>query len=248
MSCYCHPAYHSMQATLRKQLSKGLSFQFSYTLSKSMTNTNVLNDQNNLDLSWARTAFDRRHRITTNFSFTLPNVKRSGLFHSALRDWSVTGLVIMQSGTPLTLTDPFAGGIFGRAATSTITLCPGATHQSLVTDGRPVERLGRWLDSSAVCSAPAPGADRTATIYGSTGQGIVTGPGQLNTDFSFGKTGRVGGLSEDGQLGFRMELYNALNHSQFSNPGTTFGTATFGVITQTSVAPRIIQFALKYQF
>jgi hypothetical protein len=76
----------------------------------------------------------------------------------------------------------------------------------------------------------------------------MTGPGQFNTDFSIGKTGRVGGLSEDGQLGFRMELYNASNHPQFSNPGTTFGTASFGVITNTSVAPRIIQFALKYQF
>ncbi len=45
-----------------------------------------------------------------------------------------------------------------------------------------------------------------------------------------------------------MEFYNALNHPQFANPGTTLGTATFGVITQTSVAPRLIQFAVKYLF
>ena len=32
------------------------------------------------------------------------------------------------------------------------------------------------------------------------------------------------------------------------NPGTTLGTASFGVITQTSVAPRLIQFGLKYLF
>ena len=35
---------------------------------------------------------------------------------------------------------------------------------------------------------------------------------------------------------------------QFSNPGTNFGTANFGVITRTSVAPRLIQFGLKYVF
>jgi hypothetical protein len=45
-----------------------------------------------------------------------------------------------------------------------------------------------------------------------------------------------------------MEFYNALNHPQFANPGTAIDSATFGVITQQSVAPRLIQFALKYLF
>ena len=76
----------------------------------------------------------------------------------------------------------------------------------------------------------------------------MNGPGQFNTDFSLGKTLRVGGLREDAVLAFRTEFYNALNHPQFANPGTALGTATFGVITQTSVAPRLIQFALKYLF
>ena len=46
----------------------------------------------------------------------------------------------------------------------------------------------------------------------------------------------------------RLERYNALNHPQFANPGTSLNTAAFGVITQNSVAPRLIQFALKYLF
>jgi hypothetical protein len=76
----------------------------------------------------------------------------------------------------------------------------------------------------------------------------MQGPGQFNTDFSLGKTTEVGGLREDAMLSFRLEFYNALNHPQFSNPGTSLGTATFGVITQSAVAPRLIQFALKYLF
>jgi hypothetical protein len=87
-----------------------------------------------------------------------------------------------------------------------------------------------------------------STGYGSAGQSILNGPAQFNTDFSLGKRMRVGGVREDAVLAFRMELYNALNHPQFANPGTTLDTATFGVITQTSVAPRLIQFALKYLF
>ena len=108
--------------------------------------------------------------------------------------------------------------------------------------------LNNWINRGAICSAAVAGADRTATAYGASGQNIINGPTQMNTDFSLGKSGRVGGLNEDGQLAFRMEMYNALNHPQFSNPGTTLGTASFGVVTQTSVASRIIQFALKYVF
>jgi len=46
---------------------------------------------------------------------------------------------------------------------------------------------------------------------------------------------------------FRTEFFNAFNHPQFSNPGTSI-TGAFGAITSASVNPRLIQFALKYVF
>ena len=153
----------------------------------------------------------------------------------------------IQSGTPMTLTDPNAGSVYGKAATSTITMCPGSSYGSLVTAGDTSARLYNWINRSAICAPAAVGADGS-TAYGTAGQSIMDGPGQFNTDFSLGKKTRVGGLREDAILAFRMEFYNALNHPQFANPGTTLGTATFGVITQPSVAPRLIQFALKYLF
>src|ERR1035441_3590791 len=97
-------------------------------------------------------------------------------------------------------------------------------------------------------SSPAAIAFAGSTGYGNVGQSIMQGPGQFNTDFSLGRTFRVGGLREDAVLAFRTEFYNALNHPQFANPGTPFGTTSFGVIPQNSVAPRLIQFALKYLF
>lgn len=72
--------------------------------------------------------------------------------------------------------------------------------------------------------------------------------GQVNSDFSLGKCARGGGIKENAELAFRVVFYNAINHSQFATPGTTFRTAIFGVITQTAVAPRLIHFGLKYQF
>ena len=228
--------YHSLQATLRKQLSRGLTFQAAYTFSKSENNLSVLNDQNNLALAKARASFDRTHRLITNFDYQLP-----------LHGWSVTGIVLMQSGLPMTLTDPNGGTVYGRAATSTVTMCPGATYGALATPGGASDRLNHWVDSSALCAPPVLGSDGSAG-YGNAGQAILNGPGQVNLDFSLGKRARVGGLREAAELAFRAEFYNAMNHAQFANPGTTFRTAGFGVITQTAVAPRLIQFGLKYLF
>ena len=240
--------YHSMQATVRKQMSKGLMFQVAYTLSKSESNLTVLNDQNDLSFSNARTSFDRTHRLIANFDYQLPLL--SGATHlerALLGGWSLTGIVLLQSGLPLTLTDPNGGTVFGRAATSTITMCPGATYASLATSGGETSRLNRWIDSSAACTPPILGADGSAG-YGNAGQSILNGPGQVNADFSLGRRARVGGLRESAALAFRAEFYNAMNHPQFANPGTTLRTAGFGVITQTAAAPRLIQFGLKYLF
>jgi hypothetical protein len=232
--------YHSAQITLRKQMSKGLSFQAAYTLSRATNNTMVYNDQNTIWRDLPRATFDRTHRLITNFGYQFPG-------RGWLSGWSAAGIAIVQSGLPMTLTDPNGGSVYGRAGTSTITLCSGAAADALKTTGSVQSRLGRWFDPSRICDPLAVGADGS-TGYGNAGQSILDGPGQVNTDFSFGKRARIGGLREDAELVFRVEFYNAFNHPQFSNPGTVYRTANFGVITQSSVAPRLIQFGLKYLF
>jgi hypothetical protein len=240
--------YNSLQATFRSQVARVLTFQSAYTFSKALSNTTVHNDQNRLDLANGRVAFDRTHRLITNFDYQVPWLATgAGWKRGMLRGWSAAGIVILQSGLPMTLTDPAGGAVFGRAGTSTVTMCPQSAYSDLATGGGISERLGHWINAAAVCSAPAVGQDG-ATGYGNAGISIMNGPSQVNTDFSVGKRSRVGGLREDAELAFRVEFYNALNMPQFANPGTTLGTANFGVITQPSVAPRLIQFGLKYLF
>ena len=238
--------YHSLQTTLRMQRSHGLSFQAAYTLSRAESNTAVFNDQNTLER--ARTGFDRRHRVIGNFDYQLPALRLFGGLPRFLADgWSVAGIVIVQSGLPLTLTDPNGGSVYGRAGTPTVTLCPGVSANALSTEGSVSDRLYQWIDSTTLCNPAIVGTDG-ATAYGTAPQSIMAGPGQVNTDFSIGKRTKVGGIREDSELAFRVEFYNALNHPQFANPGTTFRTASFGAVTGTSVAPRLIQFGLKYIF
>ena len=211
--------YNGLQVTLRRQIARGLSFQSAYTLSKAMNNTSVYNDLDYLSRNWARATFDRTHRIVTNFDYQLPNsVHNSAAAGKLLNGWSTTGIVILQSGLPLTLTDPNGGAVYGEASPSTVTLCPGRTVTSLATSGSLEARLGGWINTSALCSPPAIGSDG-ATGYGNAGQSLLDGPPQVNTDFSLGKRTVVGGLRENAELAFRVEFYNSLNHPQFSEPG-----------------------------
>jgi hypothetical protein len=74
--------------------------------------------------------------------------------------------------------------------------------------------------------------------------GEVLGPAQDDWDLTLTKTFKI---KESQTLQFRTESFNVFNHSQFSVPTTTAASGA-GVISTTSVNPRLMQFALKYLF
>ena len=69
----------------------------------------------------------------------------------------------------------------------------------------------------------------------------------MNFDFALIKRTAFGS-DRTRNLEFRAEFFNIFNHTQFANPDAAFNDPTFGVIQATSVAPRIIQLALKLNF
>jgi hypothetical protein len=92
------------------------------------------------------------------------------------------------------------------------------------------------------------GADGIGTTFGDSGTGIVDGPGQFNIDAAIMKSVRLSWPKEGSQLQIRAEAFNVLNHPQFSNPNATYGSSSFGIISSTSVNPRVGQLALKMIF
>ncbi len=105
-------------------------------------------------------------------------------------------------------------------------------------------------------------ADETGTDFGSVGRNVLRGPRQTNADFSIIKTFPLG---ESKNIQFRAEFFNLLNHVNFANPisnlnafassggsidsnGRITNPGDFGRITSTSNNPRLIQFALKFNF
>ena len=73
----------------------------------------------------------------------------------------------------------------------------------------------------------------------------------MNTDFSIFKNFR---LSEAYALKFRAEFFNLFNHAQFGLTGNGVfmqdvnSPSTFGAVNETVNNPRVIQFALRFEF
>jgi hypothetical protein len=264
--------YNSLQATVRRRLTHGLAFQASYTWSRDLTDLvgygANYNNASSLSQQYGQAYFSRPQRLVFNYSWDLPFGHPRGLVGKLVEGWNVSGVTVVQNGTPLTFTDARSGSIFGVSGPistaptlNTVTfapvnagraqLCPGATYGSLTTSGSWESRLGGASGGTGAFSAIgtgfcAPPAIGNGFDYGNSGVGIVLGPGQFNWDASLVKTTKLG---ERQTLQFRTEFFNMFNHAQFNNPGTAVSTpTTFGVITGTSVNPRLIQFALKFSF
>lgn len=246
--------YHSLQASLKKQYSAGSSFLLAYTFSHSIDNADAGSGRNgalssftgdfqNRAANRASSSFDRRHRFVASYVYELPHLKSvSGAAAQAINGWSLSGLATLQSGLPFSVSDSTAATIFG--ATSYAQFANGKSASDAKLTGRTQDRLNRYFDTSAFGPPPAIG---NGTGFGNAGRNIFVGPGQMNFDLALRKTFRFN--SERQNIEFRTESFNAFNTAQFANPATAkTSTASFGVISSTVVAPRIVQFALKYQF
>ena len=108
--------------------------------------------------------------------------------------------------------------------------------------GPTADRLNKWFEV-ADFSQPA------AYTYGTVGRNLpnVRSHGTNNFDFSVFKNTRFG-HEERFNVQLRAEFFNALNHVRFGAPGTTFGNATFGVVSSQGNGARQAQLALRLQF
>ena len=251
--------YNALQASVTKQLSKGLQFLASYTWSRTLDETSgssggqvfelwlLTNDQRNPRQNYGPTDFDRTHRAVLNFTYDLPGIRNySAIVRAVSSNWRASGILVAQSGTPMTILDPSAGAVYGNYSFENRAQLSG---EPITTRGSMRSRvLGHYLNAAAFTSAPvAPGGvSDSDTDFGNSGVGVVRGPGQRNIDFALERSLRI---SESHGIHLRGEFFNLTNTPNFANPLNLLGTGeAFGKITAKSNNPRIIQVAVKYQF
>lgn len=251
--------YNSLQASVTKRLSRGLQFLGSYTWSRTLDETSgssgsqvfelwlLTNNQRDPRQNYGPTDFDRTHRAVVSFTYDVPGIRRSSMLLRAISsNWQASGIIVAQSGTPITILDPSAGAVYGNYSFENRAQLSGS---SISTSGSLYSRVqGHYLDASAFTSAPiAPnGVSASDTDFGNSGVGVVRGPGQRNIDFAFERLLRI---TEAQSVHLRAEFFNLTNTPNFANPLNLLGTGdAFGKIAGKSNNPRIIQLALKYQF
>jgi hypothetical protein len=148
--------------------------------------------------------------------------------------------MVLQSGLPITPLDSSAGSVYGNIVGFTRANCTGLNPAS---SGSVISRLNGWFNPAAFAPPPTIG---DGTGFGNCGVGILRGPDQKNLDFA---VTRNFSITERNKIQFRAEFFNLFNTPNFGLPETDRNAGpAFGVITSSASNPRIIQFALKYQF
>jgi len=197
----------------------------------------AVQNSNRPELERARTSADRTHSFVLSGIWKIDYLKESkGVARALLNDWTISTIVTLQSGAPLTISsgqDRNLDGLTNDRA--------DIIGDPKLDSGRPrEERIEQWFNTAAFAQ-PALGNDGTA------GRSIVEGPGYKNVDLGIF---RDIGLAGRSVLQLRVEATNVLNFVNFQNSavGTSLNApATFGKI-RTAREMRRIQLGARLSF
>jgi hypothetical protein len=261
--------YDSLQFSLTKRFSKGLQFNMAYTFSQSFDDNSsdpgstagsgkpdvpnsgfvTQGDQRNLPSNWAKSDFDRPHRFSANFVYTLP---KGGSDSRLTNGWDISGFLQLQSGTPFTV---FAAEPEIGAATT-------AQYNDLWRGSGGLYRLGfgrpNFVCSSLDQAITGYGAGNINSVinracfasaqggFGNLGRNTFRGPSQKRFDLGFVKRTKI---NERMSFDVGLDIFNVFNTVNFANPNNELSDiADFGRITGTVGGPRLAQFRAKFSF
>lgn len=260
--------YNALQAEIRRRLSRGLYFQANYTYGKGFSDfegsqtsfSPLLDNATGGVVEKRRISDDITHVFKANAVYELPfgEGKRffnsNGVARAVLGGWSLNGIFRWQSGEPISIVS--ARGTLNRRGRSGVN-----TVNSALSIGELQNQTGLFFDPTtgqpllfdpaliaAVRANPNSNAFLTNPASGTLGGLQLTplsGPSRLDFDMSLIKRTYFG---ERTNLEFRAEAFNVLNHTNFDvGQSQSINSANFGRITST-FDPRILQFALKFNF
>jgi hypothetical protein len=256
--------YNGLVLQLQQRFRKGIFYQFSYTLSKSLSTRDfdpaftVFSTQNSQGasstpfdiyngrkLNYGEPQSDHRHAFQAHGTFELPFGRGKsfashtpGIVDRVIGGWEVAPIFTLYSGRPFTV---YSGAnTFGSVVQSTAN-CSGCPH-----DLGGVQQVNgfTWFfnpnTDTSKFSAPPAGS------LGNTGKGYFFGPKVFDIDMSLIK--RIL-LTEKMNLEVRADATNITNTPSFGLPTATFTSSTFGRIgSSVESASRKFQLGLKFNF
>ena len=257
--------YHSMQLMLRKRFGRGLQFHFNYSFAKAFDWASVAERSGAfsgfLVNSWepgqskSVSDFDIRHNINANYIAEIPFGKDKLIGRNApvwadqiIGGWQWSGIIRVTSGLPIGVGNgrfwPTNWNVTGFATRI------GAIPRTGTTKNAPTAIPG---GKPGVNIFPDPAAALKAyrnTLPGDTGtRNDLRGDGYFTIDMGLSKTFKI---TENHHLQFRWETFNVTNSVRFDPFSLTLdlgsGRANFGKYSATLTNPRVMQFALRFEF
>ena len=218
--------YNALQTHLMRRFRGGISMDAHYTLSRSIDDASSFGGaggtvaQNWLDLAAERgvSSFNRTHVFTMTWVYTSPfgnpnsRFATSGWEGRLLRNWSLSGGVTAESGTPLTAR--FLGNTVALAQTG------GVGSARADATGEPLSSGTGFFNLDAF-AAPPPGQ------FGNAGRNTIPGPALLAVNAAFGRSFQFGDTRR--RLEFRFEANNVLNQVSYTNVNTVVGSSQYGL-------------------
>jgi len=255
--------YHGGELTLEKRFSQGLSFRAAYTYAKSIDESQEhlaaggtgSFTQNGYNLRERRgpSDFDIRHHIVGSYIYELPFGRgrshfSEGALSHILGGWRISGTGGLRTGRPFTVSA-------GNNSTTLGGPRGGSTFNSAFADclrdgtlSKSERTIDRWFDLTAYATPTAlnPTTNTVQPRLGTCGRNTLRGPGLTNFDFALARTFEYFG--EGRALELRWEMFNMFNTPQFGLPERNINSSAAGKITTLSGDPRLMQFALKFNF
>jgi len=222
-----HSTYNSLQVSVNRRMTNGLSYGVAYTWSKTLGISSYPQNAYNEDADYGLTSFNRANVLVFNYVYEPPIFRSAtGVEAALLKGWEATGLVTFESGFPLTI----------GLSTPTQGLANRADVVSGQTAAGP-KTVAEWFNTNAFTAPPF-------GFYGNAGVNTVTGPGLNKWDMGFFKNFDI---HESWKVQFRAEMFNIFNRANFNSVATTYGAGGFGQLNG-AWEPRIMQLALKLVF
>jgi hypothetical protein len=238
--------YHALEMSLNQRVWHGLNYDAYFTWSKSKgyyTPDNTITFtgsglQDPLNIAGSNGPMEGQPGKTAKgiLSYAIPGASHftNRYLRTVLNGWTLRGMTGWRSGLPFNVTS--GSDYYGNGRSS-------GQRPDAVSGVAPYLRnldTQMWLNSAGFSTA----AVKSQKRFGNLGYNALRGPRAFTLDSGLHKTFT---LAEGQKLTFRLESFNSLNHTVFSNPTASMSNANFGKIL-TAKSPRAFQLALKYVF
>lgn len=249
VNCTCDDSnYNGLQVEGVKRFTNGYSVHSAFTWAKALDHE--IGDRGpqsinpyDIGASYGVSYLNQAVVWTTTHSFQVPYGKgqRFGananvVTQTLLGGWTFDGVTTLQSGLALSPTDSDGTSLnadWGQRPNRV----PGVSFYSQV------KNRTSWLNRAAFVTPQC-------CQWGTARPGIMRGPAFYNADWSFGKVFgfKTPLTTEDTKLEFRMEAFNAFNHTNLGQPNNDVNNPQYGMIFGTQEDMRRLQFDLHLRF